>query len=91
SLQMLVEWLPADGLSRGVVTLAIVLVVSSFALYRWEQRTSHPIVPFEMFRDKSLAPLFVLSVFAGFSMFGLLFYAPLLLQGGFGLSPRETG
>jgi MFS family permease len=24
-------------------------------------------------------------------MFGLLFYAPLLLQGGFGLSPRETG
>lgn len=91
SLQMLVEWLPADGLSRGVLALLVVFVVASYVLYAWEKRTSHPILPFEMFRDKSLAPLFVLSVFAGFTMFGILFYAPLMLQGGFGLSPRETG
>ncbi|VVD75248.1 MDR family MFS transporter [Pandoraea cepalis] len=91
SLQMLVEWLPADGLSRGVLMLLVLLAISSYALYWWERRTSHPIVPFEMFRDKKLAPLFVLSAFAGFTMFGVLFYAPLLLQGGFGLSPRETG
>ncbi|ALS60479.1 MDR family MFS transporter [Pandoraea norimbergensis] len=91
SLQMLVEWLPADGLSRGVVFLFVAFVVTSLALYWWEQRTSHPIIPFEMFRNPSLAALFVLAVFGGFSMFGVLFYAPLMLQGGFGLSPRETG
>jgi MFS family permease len=44
-----------------------------------------------MFRNKSLAALFCLSLFLGFIMFALLFYIPLLLQGGFGLSPQDVG
>lgn len=44
-----------------------------------------------MFRNRSLAALFTLAVLGGFSMFSLLFYAPLLFQGGFGLSPKEAG
>lgn len=91
SLQMLVEWLPADGLTLSVLFLLVTCVVSAGVLYWWEKRATHPILPFEMFRNHALATLFVLSVFAGFTMFGVLFYAPLLLQGGFGLSPRETG
>src|SRR5690606_26561825 len=30
-------------------------------------------------------------LFLGFIMFALLFYIPLLLQGGFGLTPQEVG
>jgi MFS family permease len=44
-----------------------------------------------MFRNRSLAALFTLAVLGGFSMFSLLFYAPLLFQGGFGMSPKDAG
>ncbi|GAB3628014.1 MFS transporter [Pandoraea terrae] len=90
-LQMLVEWLPTDGFTPTVVALGVVSVAALIGLLWWEPRCSHPILPFEMFRNRSLAALFVLSLFAGFTMFGILFYAPLLLQGGFGLAPQEAG
>jgi hypothetical protein len=90
-MQLLVEWLPADGFTPTVIGLAIVAAAACAALLWWEPRCPHPILPFEMFRNRALATLFVLSTFAGFTMFAMLFYAPLLLQGGFGLSPRETG
>jgi MFS family permease len=48
-------------------------------------------LPIDMFGHQSLSVLFALSLLVGFSMFSLLFYAPLLLQGGFGLSPRDAG
>jgi MFS family permease len=44
-----------------------------------------------MFRNKSLSALFTLAVLGGFAMFSLLFYAPLLFQGGFGMMPNEAG
>ena len=34
-----------------------------------------------MFGNRALSALFVLAILAGFSMFSLLFYAPLLFQG----------
>ena len=43
-----------------------------------------------MFGNRALSALFVLAILAGFSMFSLLFYAPLLFQGGFGMSPKEA-
>lgn len=45
----------------------------------------------QMFSNKGLVALFVLSLFTGVVMFVLLFYLPLLLQGGFGLDPRQVG
>src|SRR3546814_5511984 len=44
-----------------------------------------------MFRNKSLAMLFGLSLVGGFVMFAFLFYIPLLLQGGFGMTPQQVG
>src|SRR3546814_12515156 len=44
-----------------------------------------------MFRNKSLATLFCLSLVVCFIMFALLFYIPLLLQGGFGMTPQQVG
>jgi MFS family permease len=35
--------------------------------------------------------LFTLSLLSGFVMFSLIFFAPLLLQGGFGLTPQQAG
>jgi MFS family permease len=45
----------------------------------------------EVWRDPSLAPLFILSIAAGFSMFSTLVYAPLLFQGGFAMTPQQAG
>ncbi|MGG1944986.1 MFS transporter [Trinickia sp. NRRL B-1857] len=91
SLQLLVESLSQHGLSRGVGALGVAAAVSAVALWKWEQRAAQPILPLDMFANRSLAALFTLSVLGGYSMFSLIFYAPLLLQGGFGLSPKDAG
>ena len=44
-----------------------------------------------MLRNPALAALFMLALLSGFSMFAVLFYAPLLFQGGFGMSPQQAG
>ncbi|ARP87174.1 MDR family MFS transporter [Bordetella genomosp. 9] len=91
TLQLLVELLPREGYSSLTGMLAAGSVIAFAVLYFWERRCPHPLLPFEMFRHASLAPLFKLALLVGVSMFSLLFYAPLLLQGGFGLSPKDAG
>jgi EmrB/QacA subfamily drug resistance transporter len=91
SLQLFVEMLPKHGLSLMAVALFAVSVVSAYSLWIWEKRCPTAILPVDMFRNRSLAALFTLAVLGGFSMFSLLFYAPLLFQGGFGMSPKEAG
>ncbi|HJV85276.1 MAG TPA: MDR family MFS transporter [Noviherbaspirillum sp.] len=91
SLQMFVELLPGHGMSPGMILLLVASVAAFVALYFCEKHASNPILPFDMFRNPALASLFSLSVLMGFMMFALMFYMPLLLQGGFGLSPNEAG
>ncbi|CAG4890949.1 Multidrug resistance protein 3 [Paraburkholderia saeva] len=90
-LQLFVELLPKHGISGAAPLLLAISLVSGWALWKWEKRFPQPILPLDMFRNRSLAALFTLSVLGGFTMFSLLFYAPLLFQGGFGLSPKEAG
>ncbi|MDX3905876.1 MAG: MDR family MFS transporter [Pigmentiphaga sp.] len=90
SLQMLVEMLP-KGMSTTVLLLGVGSVCAFTALYFWERRCPMPLLPFDMFRNPALAALFLLALLVGFIIFSLLFYAPLLLQGGFGMSPQEAG
>jgi EmrB/QacA subfamily drug resistance transporter len=90
-LQVVVELLPREGLSSTMLLLAAGSLVAFGALVVWEKRCEQPLIPFEMFRNASLAPLFMLALLVGVTMFSLLFYAPLLLQGGFGLSPKDAG
>ncbi|ARP81030.1 MFS transporter [Bordetella genomosp. 8] len=90
-LQLVVELLPGKGVDSVTVSLAAASVVAFGLLFWWERRCEQPLLPFDMFRNASLAPLFVLALLVGVSMFSLLFYAPLLLQGGFGLSPKDAG
>ena len=91
SLQLFVELLPKHGFSTGMIVLLACSLIAFAALYVCEKRAANPILPLEMFGNPALASLFVLAVLMGFIMFSLLFYMPLLLQGGFGLSPNAAG
>lgn len=91
SLQLFVELLPKHGVGGAMVLLGLLSVAAFVALWKVERRATNPVLPFEMFRNPALASLFTLSVLMGFMMFALLFYMPLLLQGGFGLSPNTAG
>ncbi|HWL29045.1 MAG TPA: MFS transporter [Burkholderiaceae bacterium] len=91
TLQLFVEFLPRHGATLPMVLLGSVVVLALSILVYWERRCPHPLIPLDMFRNKSLAALFCLSLFVGFIMFALLFYIPLLLQGGFGMTPQQVG
>ena len=90
-LQLFVEMLPKHGLTLGMLALLIASIASFYALWKWEHHAPQPILPFDLLFHPKLSALFLLSVLSGFSMFSLMFFAPLLYQGGFGLSPQEAG
>lgn len=90
-LQLSVEQVPKAGLTLSSWVLMGVTACAGAALWTWENKVPNPILPLRMFRDPKLSALFLLALMAGFSMFSLLFYAPLLFQGGFGMSPRTAG
>ncbi|MEJ0002658.1 MAG: MFS transporter [Pararobbsia sp.] len=91
ALQLLVEILPKQGLSGETVALAALVAAAFYALWFWERRAAQPILPLVMFSNRALSTLFLLAALGGFSMFALLFYAPLLFQGGFGMTPQSAG
>jgi EmrB/QacA subfamily drug resistance transporter len=91
SLQLCVELLPQYGWNLRTAILLLIVAVSSACLLWGEKHATHPIIPLDLFHDKSLVVVFLLSTLVGFVMFSLIFYAPLLLQGGFGLSPQHAG
>lgn len=89
--QMFVEFLPRYGASWVVMALGTAGVLLLMALVYWEDRCPYPLLPMDMFRDRGLSALFMLSILSGFVLFALLFYLPLLFQGGLGMSPKEVG
>ncbi|MBB2981095.1 EmrB/QacA subfamily drug resistance transporter [Paraburkholderia tropica] len=89
--QTVIEGVPKDGFTTGNLALIALVAVGAVALLICERRATHPIIPLDLFRDPQLVTLFTLSVLSGFVMFSLIFFAPLLLQGGFGLSPQVAG
>ncbi|CAB3779540.1 MFS transporter [Pararobbsia alpina] len=91
ALQMFVEVLPKQGLSVESLALLVLAGLSFPALVYWERKASQPMLPLNMFSNPALSVLFLLAVLGGFIMFALLFYMPLLLQGGFGMTPQGAG
>jgi EmrB/QacA subfamily drug resistance transporter len=89
--QTFIEAVPKAGLTGGNLMLAGGVAIAAAALLVCERRATHPIIPLDLFKDTQLVTLFLLSTLTGFVMFSLIFFAPLLLQGGFGLSPQEAG
>ncbi|MGB4813130.1 MAG: MDR family MFS transporter [Methylophilaceae bacterium] len=91
SLQLMVEWLLQNKPAIQLVPLAIIGFVSGFTLFWWELRCKNPVIPLGMFKDNILGPVFALSSMMGFCLFAVMYYAPLMFQGGFGLSPNQAG
>ncbi|HET8869336.1 MAG TPA: MFS transporter [Aquabacterium sp.] len=91
TLQLLVEWWPQHKPAEWLWALGGVSLMTVLALIWWEPRVRNPILPTAMLRDATLRRLFLLSLAMGFGMFSVMYYAPLLYQGGLGLSPKEAG
>lgn len=73
---------------QGLFALAAVTA----ALFVWHQHHSAaPIIPARLFANRGVRQLSTLGALAGLTLFAVGFYSPLLLQGGFGLSPHQAG
>jgi EmrB/QacA subfamily drug resistance transporter len=81
----------ALGSLQLFVALGLGCIAAIIALWHWERRCPHALLPAALFILPSLQLLFTLSVAAGAIMFSLLFYLPLLLQGAYGYSPQDAG
>jgi EmrB/QacA subfamily drug resistance transporter len=91
SLQLMVEWLLQDKYSVLLIPLGVLGIIAGFTLFWWERRCENPILPLGMFKNNILGPVFALSSMMGFCLFAIMYYAPLMFQGGFGLSPNQAG
>ena len=72
----------------GLVGLALVFWG---VFIRHQHHTSGPVIPPELFDSPTVRTLATLAALTGMIMFVLVFYAPLLLQGGFSMSPKLAG
>jgi EmrB/QacA subfamily drug resistance transporter len=90
-LQLLIALVPAVGFTPVTVGLSFATLGAGVTLWLSGKRAAYPIVPFDMLVDRKLVALFAMSVLGGFALFTMVFYVPLLFQGGFGMSPHESG
>lgn len=91
SMQLLVELWPQHKPVAWLLGLSGAMAVSLAVFIWWERRCPNPVLPTDLLSDRHLVPLFALSLFMGFCMFAVMYYAPLMFQGGFGLSPNQAG
>ena len=77
--------------SPEVLGLLIAGAAMLVVFYLLERRTDHPIVPFELFKNRT----FTVSVLVGFlvavGMFGAIVYVPLVYQGVLGIAATNSG
>ncbi|WP_230943548.1 MFS transporter [Burkholderia territorii] len=81
-----------DEASTQLRCIAIASLPVLIALFvHCERRATAPLVPLELLRNRRILTLLGLSFLTGAAMFSTIFYAPLLLQSGFGLSATVAG
>lgn len=89
SLQLFVEWLGHSS-AQACTALGLLSLTAFIGLWLQERRSPAALLPRALFADVRMRVLFTLAVLAGAVMFTLLFYLPLLLQGGYGYSPQQA-
>ena len=87
------EWAGA-GLawtSPQVLGGLLIAVVAFIAFGLIERRVADPIIPFQLFRHRTILAITVTLFFFGIGIFGLSLYTPLFVQGVLGLSASQSG
>jgi EmrB/QacA subfamily drug resistance transporter len=77
-----------SGQTLGLGGLAVVLLAAFVA---WEARTSHPLVPFSIFRLRTLRGANVVGLLIGMSLFSMFFFISLYLQQVLGYDALKAG
>lgn len=93
ALLLALEWAGAGyAWSSARVLGGLLIAVLSFAVFvPIERRAAEPIIPFSLFRNRTIAATSVLLFLFGIGMFGLTLYTPLYLQGVLGQSASRSG
>jgi EmrB/QacA subfamily drug resistance transporter len=93
ALLLMVEWggntLPWS--SPTIVALGTACLVALVAFVFIERNAPEPLFPIDLLKRQSILLANIVSLLAGFVMFALVYFTPLLLQGGLGLSPSVAG
>src|SRR5919199_4553740 len=93
ALLLALEWAGSGyGWASARVLGGLVLSVVAFALFvPIERRAAEPIIPFSLFRNRTITATSVLLFLFGIGMFGLILYTPLFVQGVLAQSPSRSG
>jgi EmrB/QacA subfamily drug resistance transporter len=77
-----------NGMSLGAWAMTGVM---TYLFFRHQYHTAAPIIPPNVLDNTGARKLMLLGILTGLTMFMLIFYTPLLLQGSFGQSPNQAG
>ncbi len=86
--------LSSDGWEASAVGTALSIVAGlmlCFGFLLWERRQREPMVDFSLFSIRAFSGANAATFFLYFALAGLLFYLPMLLISGWGLSEAEAG
>jgi EmrB/QacA subfamily drug resistance transporter len=72
----------------GLIGLALVLLAGFIAI---ESRTAHPLMPFSIFRLRTLRGANIVGLLVGMSLFSMFFFISLYLQQVLGYEPLKAG
>jgi EmrB/QacA subfamily drug resistance transporter len=93
ALLLVVEWggntMPWN--SPTIIGLIMLCVATLVAFAMIERSAPEPLFPIDLFKRQTILFASIISLLVGFSLFAIVYYTPLLLQGGLGLSPSEAG
>ena len=71
-----------------ILAAAIILLLIFFFV---EKRAKDPVIPFELFRNRTVAVAVAAGFLGGVAMFGAISFIPLFAQGALGLTATEAG
>lgn len=93
ALLLVVEWggNTMPWVSPTIIGLATLCIASLVAFIIIERRAPEPLFPIDLLKRQTILFANIVSLLAGFAMFALVYFTPLLLQGGLGLSPSAAG
>jgi EmrB/QacA subfamily drug resistance transporter len=77
--------------SSTIIDLAIGSVVMLIAFCLVEMRAAEPIIPLNLFKNRTFSAASTVGFVIGFTMFGAIIYLPLYLQVVHGASPTKSG